>query len=110
MNDDFRDDNKMNEMTALRPRDVKQMDSGPRSLRWMIKTKPPARKRRRVRRVREKVKVREEIDRVVTQYVANNKSPAMIATQALAARVQNRIRHISVCDLLSKQRYLCLQE
>ena len=35
--------------------------------------------------------MREEIDRVVAKYVADNQSPSMIATQALAARVQNRI-------------------
>ena len=98
MNDDSRDDKTMTEMTALRPRDVKQMDSELRSLRWVTKKKPKTRKRRRVRRVREKVKVREEIDRVVAQYVANNQSPAMIATQALAARVQNRL------NLLKKQK------
>ena len=98
MNNESRDDKMMNEMTALRPRDVKQVDSKHRSLRWVTKKKPTTRKRRRIWRVRDKVRVRDKINRVVAKYVADNQSPSMIATQALAARVQNRI------NLLKKQK------
>lgn len=91
MKDKLREAEMMSEMEALRPRDVKQVDFDNQSLRRVTKRKPKTRKRQHICCIRERVKVREGINREVAKYVADHQSLSMIATQALATRVKNRI-------------------